>query len=94
MFNLSKKLDNMKNVDLKNETPTFGNVLLPAVFLDGNGNELKKGDKVIMTLYGLGSGQMDIVEHENELCLYDETQEHYPLKHAVKRDDMFLERLS
>jgi len=80
-------------LDLKNETPTFGNVLLPAVFLDGNGNELKKGDKVIMTLYGLGSGEMDIVEHENELCLYDATQGHYPLKFAVKRDDMFLERL-
>ena len=62
-------------------------------FFDGNGNELKKGDKVIMTLYGLGSGEMDIVEHENELCLYDATQGHYPLKFAVKRVDMFLERL-
>ncbi len=46
-----------------------------------------------MTLYGLGSGEMDIVEHENELCLYDATQGHYPLKFAVKRVDMFLERL-
>ena len=62
-------------------------------FFDGNGNELKKGDKVIMTLYGLGSGEMDIVEHENELCLYDATQGHYPLKFVVKRVDMFLERL-
>jgi hypothetical protein len=31
----------MKNVDLKNETPTFGNVLLPAVILS-LGFELKK----------------------------------------------------
>jgi len=69
-------------------------VMSSAVFLDGNGNELKKGDKVIMTLYGLGSGEMDIVENEGELCLYDATQGHYPLKFAVKRDDMFLERLS
>ena len=68
--------------------------VLPAVFLDGNGNELKKGDKVIMTLYGLGSGEVDIVENEGELCLYDATQGHYPLKHAVKRNDIFLERLS
>ena len=83
-----------KKIELKDETPTFGNVLLADVFLDGNGNEIKKGDKVIMTLYGLGSGEMDIVENEGELCLYDVTQGHYPLKFAVKRDDMFLERLS
>lgn len=63
-------------------------------FLDGNGNKLKKGDKVVMTLHGLGSGEMDIVEYENELCLYHATQGYYPLKLAVKRDDMFLERLS
>jgi hypothetical protein len=81
-------------MSIKNEAPAFGNVLVPAVFLDGNGNELKKGDKVIMTLYGLGSGEVDIVENEGELCLYDATQGHYPLRLAVKRDDMFLERLS
>lgn len=81
------------NVDGLNVSPAIAKPMLPAVFLDGNGNELKKGDKVIMTLYGLGSGEMDIVEHENELCLYDATQGHYPLKFAVKRDDMFLERL-
>jgi len=83
----------MQTDKLENVSPTFGNTVLPAVFFDGNGNELKKGDKVIMTLYGLGSGEMDIVEHENELCLYDATQGHYPLKFAVKRVDMFLERL-
>ena len=83
----------MQTDKLENVSPTTGNTVLPAVFFDGNGNELKKGDKVIMTLYGLGSGEMDIVEHENELCLYDATQGHYPLKFAVKRVDMFLERL-
>ena len=83
----------MQTDKLENVSPTIGNTVLHAVFFDGNGNELKKGDKVIMTLYGLGSGEMDIVEHENELCLYDATQGHYPLKFAVKRVDMFLERL-
>ena len=83
----------MQTDKLENVSPTIGNTVLPAVFLDSNGNELKKGDKVIMTLYGLGSGEMDIVEHENELCLYHATQGHYPLKFAVKRVDMFLERL-
>ena len=82
----------MKNTDKNNFNATIANTLLPAVFLDGNGNELKKGDKVVMTLYGLGSGEMDIVEYENELCLYDATQGHYPLKFAVKRDNIFLER--
>ena len=77
-----------------NFNAAIGNTVLSAVFLDSNGNELKKGDKVVMTLHGLGSGEMDIVEHENELCLYDATQGYYPLKFAVKRDDMFLERLS
>ena len=28
MFNWNTKFDNMKNVDFKNKTPTFGNVLL------------------------------------------------------------------
>ena len=84
----------MKNSEKKNIQSHSINTVLPAVFLDSNGNELKKGDKVVMTLHGLGSGEMDIVEHENELCLYDATQGYYPLKFAVKRDDMFLERLS
>ena len=83
----------MQTDKLENVSPTIGNTVLSAVFIDINGNELKKGDKVIMTLYGLGSGEMDIVEYENELCLYDATQGHYPLKFAVKRVDMFLERL-
>ncbi len=68
--------------------------LLPAVFSDVNGWKLSKGDKVIMTLKGLGSGEMDIVEHENELCLYDVTQGYYPLKYAIDREDMVLERIS
>jgi hypothetical protein len=84
----------MTKVKSKNKTATDANTVLPAVFLDGNGNELKKGDKVVVTLYGLGSNDMDIVEYENELFLCDTTKGHYPLKFAVKRDDIFLERLS
>ena len=84
----------MTNTDKNDLNATIGNTVLSAVFIDINGNELKKGDKVIMTLYGLGSGEMDIVEYENELCLYDATQGHYPLKFAVKRVDILLERLS
>ena len=94
------KIQNTNKMTTKNKfsennfNATIDNTLLSAVFLDINGNELKKGDKVIMTLKGLGSGEMDIVEHENELCLYDATQGYYPLKFAIKRDDILLERLS
>ena len=68
--------------------------VLPAVFVDENGWKLSKGDKVIMTLKGLGSGEMEIVEHENELCLYDVIQGYYPLKYAIDRDDMIIERIT
>ena len=84
----------MKNSETKDIQSHSGNTVLSAVFLDINGNDLRKGDKVIMTLKGLGSGEMDIVEHENELCLYDETQGYYPLKFTVKRDDIILERIN
>jgi len=68
--------------------------LFPAVFLDENGCKLSKGDKVIVTLKGLGSGEMEIVEHENELCLYDVTQGYYQVKHAIYRDDIIIELIS
>ena len=84
----------MKNVELKNESPTCGNTVLPAVLLDGNGIELKKGDKVNMTIYGLGSGVVEVTSKDGELHLWDITQGYYPLSEAVNRKDMFLERLS
>ena len=84
----------MTKQNLNTEPSNSTKPVLPAVFLDANGWKLSKGDKVIMTLKGLGSGEMDIVEHENELCLYDATQGHYPLKYAIDRDDMILERIS
>ena len=86
----------MKNEkDLKEaESPAVAvDTVLAAVYLDGNGNVLNNGDKVVMTLYGLGSGQMDIVEIEGDLYLYDVHQGSYPLKDAVKRSDMFLESI-
>ena len=84
----------MTEQNLNTEPSNSTKPVLPAVFLDANGWKLSKGDKVIMTLKGLGSGEMDIVEHENELCLYGAKQGHYPLKYAIDRDDMVLERIS
>lgn len=58
------------------------------IFLDSKGNELKLGDKVLMTLIGLG---VEVVEYQNELCLYDTIQGYYPLKYACSRTDLILE---
>lgn len=85
---------NTNNSSNEAENGNKSKPLLHAVFSDVNGWKLSKGDKVIMTLKGLGSGEMDIVEHENELCLYDVTQGYYPLKYAIDREDMVLERIS
>lgn len=43
----------MENVDLKNETPTFGNVLLPAVFLSGKDKveQFQKDLKALLAKY-------------------------------------------
>ncbi len=43
----------MENIDLKNETPTFGNTLLPAVFLSGKDKveQFKKELKELLAKY-------------------------------------------
>ena len=74
--------------------PVLANPLLAAVFLDGNGIELKNGDKVNMTIYGLGSGIVEVTSKDGKLHLWDITQGYYPLSEAVNRKDMFLEYLS
>ena len=65
-----------------------------SALLDCNGDELKAGDKAIMTLKGLGDGQVEIVEHENQLQIFDKQMGYYPLIHALNRSDMVIERIS
>lgn len=65
-----------------------------SAFLDCNGDELKAGDKAIMTLKGLGEGQIEIVEYENQLQIFDRQMGYYPLIHALNRSDMIIERIS
>ena len=67
--------------------------LLGEVFLDKNGIILKKGDKIILELIGLGIGDAEIVMHENELHIYHKTQGYYPLKHAITNDQMRIEKV-
>ena len=65
-----------------------------SAFLDCNGDELKAGDKAMMTLKGLGNGEVEIVEHEEQLQIYDKQMGYYPLIHALNRSDMIIERIS
>ena len=65
-----------------------------SAFLDCNGDELKAGDTAIMTLKGLGKGQVEIVEYENQLQIFDKQMGYYPLIHALNRNDVVIERIS
>jgi hypothetical protein len=65
--------------------------VLAPVFIDCNGDEIKEGDTVHLTIQGVGDGFVEIVKHDGQLCLYDRIQGHYPLIHAVHRTDMILE---
>jgi hypothetical protein len=75
----------MKNVDLKDETPTFGNVLLPAVPIDGDGQVLHEGDRVYsygyddnwkpQRLYGTLHKNEDFSEVSEWYIAYDDGEE-------------------
>lgn len=57
-------------------------------FTDYHNVVIKKGDKINLQILGVGSGEAEIVEKDNELQIYEPSQGHYPLKHALLRDDM------
>ena len=65
-----------------------------SAFLDCNGDELKAGDKAIMTIKGFGVSQVEIVDHENQLQIFDTQMGYYPLIHALNRSDMVIELIS
>tara|TARA_R110000803_G_C11837593_1_gene304156 strand:- start:140 stop:358 length:219 start_codon:yes stop_codon:yes gene_type:complete len=63
-------------------------------YKDADGNLLNRGDLILLTLVGLGQGNGEIVENEdNELCLFERSQGTYPLKYAVKRDDIIIRKI-
>lgn len=53
----------MKNVDLKNETPTFGNVLLPAVLLDEIIKYIEETEETIDGEWGSSRSVEELIEH-------------------------------
>lgn len=57
-------------------------------FTDYHGVVIKKGDKINLEIFGVGSGEAEIVEKDNELQIYEPSQGYYPLSNAVIRSDM------
>ena len=57
-------------------------------FTDYHNVIIKKGDKINLQIFGVGSGEAEIVEKDNELQIYEPAQGYYPLKFAVIRSDM------
>ena len=53
----------MENVDLKNETPTLGNVLLPAVLLDEIIKYIEGTEETIDGEWGSGRTVEKLIEH-------------------------------
>lgn len=60
------------------------------MLVDKRGTPFKENDMVQMKIEGLGIGIVSIINKDNELHIYDETQGYYPLKEAVNRKDMYL----
>jgi hypothetical protein len=60
----------MKNDDLKNETPTFGNVLLPQVLLDELIKYIEETEEIIDGEWGSGRSVEKLIEHNSMPELY------------------------
>jgi thymidylate synthase len=57
------KIKNMIDDNLKNETPTFGNVLLPVVLLDEIIKYIEETEKTIDGEWGSGRSVEKLIEH-------------------------------
>ena len=61
----------MENVDLKNETPTFGNVLLPAALLDEIIKYIEETEETIDGEWGSSRSVKKLIEHNCMPELYE-----------------------
>ena len=53
--------------------------------------EFKAGDKATLTIKGLGSGVVDIVNHEGDLCIFSESQGYLRMTEYSTRNDLRLD---
>jgi len=60
----------MKNDDLKNETPTFGTVLLPVVLLDEIIKYIEETEEIIDGEWGSDRSVEKLIEHNSMPELY------------------------
>lgn len=56
--------------------------------------EFKEGDIAELKTIGLGSVVVEIVMHNNELCIHDPENGYYPLKRVSKENGMSLTKLN
>lgn len=67
------------------------NPLFAAVYHDGKGNELKKGDKVDMIIYGIGYSIFEVVIKDGSFNLWNIIDGFYSLSELIQREDAYLE---
>lgn len=68
-------------------------IIEDGITFDSDESEFKIGDKINMTIHGLGSSIVEVTSKDSELHLWDITQGYYPLSEALKRKDMCLEKI-
>lgn len=55
--------------------------------------EFKAGDKATLTIRGLGSGVVDIVKHEGDLCIFNESEGYLRMTEFHTRNDLRLDKV-
>ena len=55
--------------------------------------EFKAGDKAILTIKGLGKGEVDIVNHEGDLCIFSESGGYLRMTEYSTRNDLRLDKI-
>ncbi|WP_313418791.1 hypothetical protein [Sphingobacterium multivorum] len=58
--------------------------------VDKNGNVINVGDTLVMEVKGMGKGEVEVINYDGEMSIYDDHKGAYSLKKAIERDDIIL----
>ncbi|WP_313515596.1 hypothetical protein [Sphingobacterium sp.] len=61
-----------------------------ANYTDKSGQVINVGDTLIMEMKGLGKGEVEVINYQGEISIYDDHNGAYPLQKAIDRDDIIL----
>lgn len=61
-----------------------------ANYTDKLGQTINVGDTLIIENIGLGKGEVEVINYQGEISIYDDHNGVYPLKKAIERDDIIL----